>query len=313
MTSQIRSIAVGALVATLLILPAKAGNDWVSWPQKSYAVKRVHIKDLVGMLKVRVKDSGPVTVDVSGTKERLAQLSVETHGNTLNIEGSRTDTVWDWHNWFDFSLHDENTPKNLVVKLVVPKGMALKVDGLIGSAAIGDTMGSLRFEAAASTATIGRVRDAKISLAGSGKIDLAEVAGPLDLEIAGSGRIKVARSGRVKADLAGAGDAQFGPIDGGLKLDIAGSGDVAAESVNGPVKVSIAGSGSIKIARGQAKPLNISIIGSGSFDFGGNAVDPRLSAIGSGRVRLKSYTGHMTRNGAISVKVDGRTIGDNDD
>ena len=311
MTSQIRSIAGGAVVAALLILPARAGNDWVSWPQKSYAVERVRVKDLIGTLKVRVKNGGPVTVDVSGTKARVAQLSVESHGNTLEIEGARTNAVWDWHKWFDFSLHDENNPKNLVVKLVVPKGMALKVEDMIGNAAIGDTNGPLHFKAAATTARIGQVHEAKISLAGSGRLDIARVAGPLDLEIAGSGRVKVGGSGRVDADLAGAGDAQFGRIDGGLKLDIAGSGDVAAQSVNGPVKIGIAGSGSIKIAQGSADPLKVSIVGSGNFDFGGNAVDPHLSAIGSGRVRLKSYTGHMSRSGNISVKVGGRTF-DND-
>ena len=83
---------------------------------------------------------------------------------------------------------------------------------------------------------------------------------------------------------------------------------MAADSVNGPVKVSIAGSGSIKIAKGQADPLHVSIMGSGNFDFGGNAVDPHLSALGSGRVRLKSYTGHLSSSGSINVKVGDKTI-----
>ncbi len=326
----------GVAVAALLILPtlAHAGpvappappappapaqifvaehGGWVTQARRSFAVHNVRVDDLVGTLRVTVSGSGPATLEIAGIKSRVDQLEVRQDGDTLKISGTHTNSVWDWHDWFNFSVHDRAEPKNLQVRLAVPRGTELRVDGMIGDAEIGDTMAPIRFEAAASTAKIGRVGKAKLSMAGSGKIDVAEVDGPLKLEIAGSGKITVGRSGSVDADVAGAGDARLGDINGGLKLDIAGSGDVAASSVNGPVKVSIAGSGSIKIGKGQANPLHVSIMGSGNFDFGGNAVDPHLSALGSGRVRLKSYTGHLSSSGSINVKVGDKTVSTGDD
>jgi len=335
--NETKQILGGVAVAALLILPtlAHAGpmappappappaavgpvfvaehGGWVTRPRRNFAVHSVRVDDLVGTLRVAVGGSGPATLEIAGIKSRVDQLDVRQDGDTLRIAGTHTNSVWDWHDWFNFSVHDRVQPKNLQVKLVVPRGTALRIDGMIGDAEIGDTRGPLHFEAAASTAKIGRVGKAKLAMAGSGKIDVIEVDGPLKLEIAGSGKITVGRSGAVDADVAGAGDARLGDINGGLKLDIAGSGDVAAASVNGPVKVSIAGSGSIKIGKGQADPLHVSIMGSGNFDFGGNAVDPHLSALGSGRVRLKSYTGHMSSSGSINVKVGDKTVSTGDD
>ena len=308
MTHQFRSIAIGAAVAALLILPARADSNWVTRPQKSYDANSIRIDDLVGTLTVSVKPSGPVTVEIAGTRERVQGLEVAKDGKTLVIHGAQINAVWDWHKWFDFSAHQSMQPKSLQVKIAVPKGTALNVNDMIGDATIGDTMGPLTFEAAATTAKIGRVGEAKLSMAGSGRIDVAEVNGPLSLEIAGSGKIHVGHSGPVRAEVAGAGDTQLGDIAGGLKVEIAGSGNVAALSVNGPVKVEIAGSGSIKIANGKADPLRVEIMGSGNFDFGGTAVDPHLEAFGSGRVKLKSYTGHMSRNGSVDVQVGGKSI-----
>lgn len=328
--NRMKQILCGLAVAALLIAPAFARaappvppppqtpslltriddtGGWVARPQKSFAVRSVKIDGLVGTLAVAVRPDGPMTLDIAGTKDRVDDLAVSADGGVLTIEDRHGEhSVWDWHNWFDFSDHGKRDTRNLSVKLVVPKGADVNVDGLVGDAAIGDTMGPLRFEAAVSSARIGQVGKAKISLAGSGKIDVAGVSGPLDLDIAGSGKVRVGTAGRVKTDIAGAGDARFGTIGGGLKIGIAGSGAVVAETVNGPVKVDIAGSGSVKIANGEAKPLKVSIMGSGNIDFGGMAVDPSISALGSGSVKLKAYSGHLSSTGNVSVMVDGKSV-----
>ena len=310
-TAQARAMAQ---IGPHVVMVAETGG-WVNGAVKTYPVRAVKVDDLVGSLVVTAKPDGPITMQLSGIKSRVDGIQVSSDGGTLHIEGTHINSVWDWRNWFNFSVHDESEPQNLIVKLSVPKGTDINIDGLVGDAAIGDTMGPLRLEAAATNAKIGHVGKAKLSFAGSGKIDIAEVAGPLDLDIAGSGKVHVGKSGHVRADIAGAGDASFDTIDGGLKLDIAGSGDVAAGSVNGPVKIGIAGSGSVKIANGQAKPFKVSIMGSGNIDFGGNAVDPDLSALGSGTVRLKSYSGHLSSSGSVSVKVNGKSVsvGSDDD
>jgi hypothetical protein len=177
------------------------------------------------------------------------------------------------------------------------------VNDFVGNAVIGDTMGPLRFEATATQSKIGKVASANISLAGTGRIDVAAVNGPLRLDIAGSGKVTVGPSQSVKAEIAGAGDTALGPIAQGLDVEIAGSGDISTPRVNGPVKVDIAGSGSVNIAEGVANPLHVDIMGSGNFAFGGLAIDPHVSSFGSGSVKIKAYKGHMSSDGMASVEV----------
>jgi len=303
MTDRTKSLLLGAAVAALLIAPAAAGDDWVTWPQKSFQANSLKVDSLVGTLTVTVNNGGPMTVNVAGTKERIKNVAVHSDGNRLVIEGSDVESVWDWRNWFNFSDYGKSKPDQLIVKIGVPKGTEIRVEDLVGNANIGDTMGPIHFEAAATQAKIGKVSTAKVSLAGAGRIDVASVAGPLDLDIAGSGRVNVGPTQRVHADIAGAGDTNLGPIAEGLDVDIAGSGDISAPRVNGPVKVDIAGSGSVSIADGVANPLRVDIMGSGNFTFGGVAVDPHISSLGSGSVKIKAYKGKMSSDGMASVKV----------
>ena len=223
-------------------------------------------------------------------------------GSTVVISSENEDGVWDWHNWFDFS-ENHSDANALDVHVVVPKGTDVHVSDMVGDATIGDIEGDIHFEAASSNATIGRTKDAHVSMAGSGKIVMAPIAGDLHLEIAGSGKIKAASAASVKADIAGSGNAELGPIAGGLHLDIAGSGDFSATKVNGPVHVDIVGAGSVNIPQGQANPLHVDIMGSGDFVFGGLAIDPHISAVGSGRVKLRSYQGKMNSDGMVDVQV----------
>jgi hypothetical protein len=340
MDKQLKSLLGGAAVAALLIMPSLAApnspptppappkqtqvhpmpqqnyGDWVTKPQRSFNVRAIKFNDVVGTITVDVRDNGPMTLDVAGVKERVDGLQVSADNGTLTIEGSEVNDVWDWHHWFDFSVHDRSKPDALLIRVTVPRGTDVNVDGLVGDATIGDTYGPLKFSAAASKARIGKVGKASIDMAGAGNVDVAEVNGPLDLDIAGSGKVKVGPThGNAKADIAGSGDATIGTIAGGLNADIAGSGDVFVQSVKGTVKVDIAGSGSVKIADGEADPLKVDIMGSGNFDFGGVAVDPRIDALGSGKVRIKSYRGKMSADGMVTVKVGDKnvTVGDDDD
>ncbi|MDE3114086.1 MAG: DUF2807 domain-containing protein, partial [Pseudomonadota bacterium] len=235
--TQNKQFLVGAAVAALLILPGLThaapvdtqavlvsdSGGWITSPQKSFPVRSVKVKDVIGVLSVAVKPSGPVTLEVAGIRSRVDGLEVSGDGGVLRIDGHHVSSVWDWRDWFNFSGDNKIDPSKLQVRLVVPKGTALWVDGQIGDTTIGDTGGSLRFEAVTSNVRIGRVGEAKLTLAGSGKIDAAEIDGPLTLAVAGSGKVHVVRSKSVKADIAGAGDAQFGTVDGGLRLSIAGS------------------------------------------------------------------------------------------
>jgi hypothetical protein len=298
---------IGAAVAALLVLPAAAGdNGWVTWPTKSFSTNALRVDDVVGNVRVNVAD-GPMKVDIAGSKEMVAGVSVQNEGNLLRISGDETAAinVWDWKKWFDFShIHDRDERSGkLFIKVTVPKGTSVRIEDLVGDATVGDTYGPLRLEMTAGDATVGRVSEARVSTAGSGKTSIAEVGGELRLEIAGSGRITAGRVGSVKADIAGSGDAQVGAIGGGASIDIAGSGNFTASKVNGPVHVDIAGSGNVKIADGLADPLHVDILGAGDLYFGGVAVDPHISAMGSGNVRIKAYRGKLSNDGMANVQI----------
>ena len=265
------------------------------------------MQDVVGTLTIAVRDGGPMTVEVSGNPTRVARVHAMQEGPLLVVDGESDEddnrSVWDWKNWFDFS-HDWNYEHgDLFVKVTVPRGTDVDVKDLVGNASIGDTMGNLKFEAAATKAHIGKVQQASIDLGGTGNIDIASVQNELRVDMGGSGKITTGPVGSVKADIAGSGDAHFGPIAGGLHLDIAGSGDVTTPHVNGPTHIDIAGSGSVRIMDGIADPLHVDIMGAGSLYFGGVAVNPHIDAVGSGTVHIKAYRGTKNVEGMADVKI----------
>jgi hypothetical protein len=283
------------------------GSNWTVGSVHTFNTNSLKLEDVVGTVIVTVRDSGPMAVQISGARERVAGVEISQDDGRLHIEASSDGdddrSVWDWKNWLNFHTDDSHESDDLTIKVTVPRGSDVNVEDLVGNATIGDTMGNLRFEAASSNAHIGKVAKAKISLGGSGRIDVASVTGLLDVEIGGSGKLVAGPTGSVKADIAGSGDAQLGAIAGGLSVDIAGSGDITAAHVNGPTHIDIAGSGTVRIADGIANPLHVDIMGAGNLYFGGVAVDPHIDAVGSGTVHLKAYRGKLDSEGMADVKV----------
>jgi len=298
---QWKSMLAGAAVAALVTLPAFGAGGWTNIPVHTFAdTNGLAVHDLIGNLTVAVKD-GPATIQVSGVQARVNALSFKSVGGTLVVEGTGSESVWDWRHWLDFS--DTNQPRSdLTVHITIPKGSAVDVDDLVGDAQIGDTMGPMKFSAVSTNSQIGRVQGAKIELAGSGKIVIADVGGDLSVETAGAGKIQTGNAQDVHADVAGSGSINVGAIQS-LHLDIAGSGDFSAAKINGPVHVDIMGSGSVNIAGGEANPLHVDIAGSGNFVLNGVAVDPHVSTVGSGNVRLKAIRGNLVNDGMANVKI----------
>jgi len=44
-------------------------------------------------------------------------------------------------------------------------------------------------------------------------------------------------------------------------------------------------------------------MGSGNVTFGGTAVDPDISSMGSGSVKLKDYRGRLSNDGMSNLKI----------
>jgi hypothetical protein len=306
MSNRIGSLLIGAMIAALVILPARAGdNDWTKVPPRTFNAKTLKIDNLVGGLTIDVKGDGPVVVELSGVQWKVKRLSVGLAGGELRIKGTGGDNVWDWRHWFDFRNFGKDETKNLYVHVTVPKGTPIKVDSMIGKAEIGDTYGPMKFETAGSAdSRIGNVASAEISLAGSGKVKIGDIGGDFHAETAGSGDIVGGNvGGETHAEIAGSGSVSAGRIGRGTHVEIAGSGDFTAAAVNGPTHVEIAGSGSVNIAGGEANPLHVEIMGSGDVSFGGTAVDPDIESMGSGNVTIKAYSGRLNTEGNVHLKT----------
>ncbi len=251
------------------------------------------------------QDKGPFKMSVSGPKYLVDGIQSHADGKTLTISGPTNGehniSVWDVTKWFDYS--DVNDNARVKIVLSVPRGTDVAVHKLVGDLKTGDLDSRVSIETTSGDVVVGRVNEAHLNVAGSGDITIGAVAGPLQLEIAGSGDIKAGPSQSANVSIAGSGDTVLGAVNGGLKANIAGSGDLTVASVNGPVNVSMAGSGDAHINGGHATPLNVSMIGGGDFGFGGQAVDPTVSAIGSGDVWIKSYTGKLSSSGMADVSI----------
>ena len=104
----------------------------------------------------------------------------------------------------------------------------------------------------------------KVSLAGSGDVNLTVEANEVKASLAGSGNLKLNGSATdFDASIAGSGDIDAEALKAkNVKASIAGSGDIKVYSSES-IKGSISGSGDIKY-KGEATKINKSISGSGS-------------------------------------------------
>lgn len=297
---RMSSLVIGAALAAAVTLPALAAdnNGWINGSWQTYDARALKLESVVGTVRVDVKDSGPMAIQISGLADRVSRVHVRASGGTLQVESEHVGSVWDWRHWFDFRGFSNN-PGQLQIHIVVPRGAPVDVDETAGNVNIGNTLGPLKFSVQGYTeSTVGNVLSAKLDMAGAGKLTIANVYGPVDVDTAGSGNIRVGDVARIKADIAGSGSITAGNVNGPIDVDIAGSGDFSAASVHGSASASIAGSGSVTIAGGEANPLKVEIMGSGNVSFGGMAVNPKIEAMGSGTVRIKAYRGNLENEGA---------------
>jgi hypothetical protein len=315
MRTQTSSILIGAAVAAMLILPARAADwTWVKGQTQGFPAHSVDLEGVTADVTVRpLPGQGNVTMSVSGPRVLVDDIKSKTGSDVLTVwnpRGGNDYGVWDWSKWFDYShVDDENKVK---IELTMPQGSALTAKHMVGDLTVGDLDGKVFLETSSGDVKVGRVSQATVKAVGSGGIEIGAVGGVLDLSVAGSGDIKVASALGAKVSIAGSGDAELGAINGPLHADLAGSGDLTVQYVNGPVVLSVAGAGDTNIKSGHANPLKASIVGSGDLSFGGDAVDPSISAFGSGDVWIKSYTGKLSSSGMANVSIGDKKDKDDD-
>lgn len=277
------------LLATGPSVTGKAGPV-----DQSYSVRRVRIDNLVAQVElITVPQPGPVRVQASGKPETMKEFHVRSVGDELVIRlDSDEEEAWFPWNLFNMWSRDRKA-QDLQVRVTAPVGTPYDIDGIIGQVNAGDLDAPLRIEGHAVKARFGRVQNAKVSIAGSGRIDLGAVKETIDIEVAGSGNISAASAQAAEIEIAGGGGVTLGPLTGGLSAEVAGSGDIRVAQVNGPVELEIAGSGGVLIESGQATSFSVQIAGSGDVMFKGHAVNPRVEIMGSGDVTVGSYSGNL--------------------
>jgi hypothetical protein len=280
-----------ALAAALCAAPASA----ITAPFSStYPASEVRLVRVVGRVEIVV--GGPaVSLSITGNPEELEKLQVSTDGAVLKIESKKRRR--------DIDLDDLNPHDYALIKLEVPQGTKLSIEGMIGEAKIGHVRGDLKVSGTALDAQIGRARTADLSVSGTGKLTIADVEGALAARISGSGKIAAGSADSADLIISGSGDITAREIRHDLAARISGSGDIKAGSANGAVSATIAGSGSLTVERGRADPFTVKITGHGDVSFGGAVVNPDIAVTGAGDVKLGSYTGKLRSRGTSSLTI----------
>jgi len=148
----------------------------------------------------------------------------------------------------------------------------------------------------------------RLGIAGGGHDTIVRVTlpAPAKLAVCGSGRMsaeKLARDGEVS--IAGSGRLELAKVDGGrLKVNVAGSGRLAVDGTADTLELSIAGSGSCDGEGLVVDSAAVHIAGSGDAIFGCNgAVEAHL--IGSGNVIVRGSARcsvHSVGSGSVTCE-----------
>jgi hypothetical protein len=137
----------------------------------------------------------------------------------------------------------------------------------------------------------GRIEDLKLSIAGSGEMDLDRItANRGELEIAGSGTMRAGSVtiGNLEMGIAGSGRAEFQQIKSRTaEIGIAGSGTVIAKGAVDDLKIDISGSGRADFGEVVSRTANAEISGHGDVAIAPSE-EAKIRISGSGDVRLRS-------------------------
>jgi putative autotransporter adhesin-like protein len=129
-----------------------------------------------------------------------------------------------------------------------------------------------------------------VSLAGSGDIYSEDMinSSELKLSIAGSGNLNLKVSTKnLKSSIAGSGNMNLSGDTDQLTCSIAGSGNIDSYNLKATIAtVKIAGSGDVKV--NAVKEIHAKNVGSGNIYYSGNPSVEKTSSVGSGSIKKKN-------------------------
>lgn len=155
--------------------------------------------------------------------------------------------------------------------------------------------------------SVGRSRNLSLGAAGCGDWAVANVEQVLHLGLAGSGDTRAGSAGEARLQVAGSGGLGVAEVRGPLTANLAGSGDIRVRQVNGPLDIHMAGSGDVLIEGGRASAMTVSMAGSGDVAFNGVADSLSARIAGSGDVRVGQVRGSVSSRvlGSGRVRIGG--------
>jgi hypothetical protein len=138
----------------------------------------------------------------------------------------------------------------------------------------------------------------KVTLAGSGRLDAANVTGEVEAVIAGSGtaRLRSVETDKLEATIAGSGTLEAAGHAKSLELTVAGSGTAKMAGLKvDRAKVTIAGSGDASFASDGT--VDATVMGSGNVDVAGSA-RCTIHSMGSGKLNCTAGNAATTTAGS---------------
>lgn len=253
----------GAGYINIDTLPTVGDTEKMTHGPKMFSTKNLNISNIIADVEVSVIDGDQMIVTIDGAKSEISGIEVKQDGNTLLVQGDGGKSNTRGANVVisgissSVSINGNNInighgrANTSACKLLigVPKVSAVHVDGVQGKIVIGDTEGLLHASALCNKIKVGKVRDATLSVQGSGNIDVGVVDGNLSMNVQGSGSISV-RNGSVNqifVNVMGSGDARFGGEAVNANLSLMGSGDIDVKFIENKPITNIVGSGGINV------------------------------------------------------------------
>lgn len=204
-----------------------------------YAIQALELRNVTGRLEIESGTGSHAEVTLEGQADALAGVRRRRDADTLVIAGLR-----------------ERGPSAgpsgafLTVRVKVPHGLPLRILGHRGTIVAGDLKGPLVLELREGMATLERIRDARLSLSGPGRIAAGEARGALSIAVIGAGEVLV--------------DASFLER---LEIGVTGAGSVDVGGTARFASLSLVGTGHIYVAQAERQPL-VQRIGSGEVLIG---------------------------------------------
>ncbi len=248
---------------------AQKSSEEKSTFTKSYSASSVAVRDVEADVEVQPHFGSEMVITIEGKKSGVEGIQPVLQGNCLVLSGksigrrgSGANVVISGGGNISISGNGVNivTGRSVVmggaheadvkVRVQVPVGSGVQVAGVQGNVKVGDTDGSFVGNLLGDTdMTVGKVRDAQLSLQGGGDIRVAEVNGNLTMSIQGSGEINVSHGivSILNVNVMGSGDANFGGTATDANLSVVGSGDIDVRYVRNRPNLSQMGSGDIKV------------------------------------------------------------------